>query len=147
MGDIERISSPHVWFWQLMTIYMSNACIELLLKGLYIGNAWRPCVGFKVVRRWSSEDQGVIQDVIRRMVLGDLSLWLACLEEEEDWVSIHVYLQDIIVTKNEEMIQGLLHGLAPKGRFLIAHEKTKSRYGHHQGRMDVWRCAQEEALP
>ena len=49
--------------------------------------------------------------------------------------------------RTKKWFKALLHELAPKGRSLIAHEKTKSRYGHHQGRMDVWRCAQEEALP
>ena len=75
------------------------------LKGLSIGIAWRPFVGFKVIRRRICIDQSVIQGLIQRLVMWELSLLQTCLEEE-DCVNIHVYLQDIILMKRVEKIQG-----------------------------------------
>jgi hypothetical protein len=40
-----------------------------------------PFIGFKVVRRRLCVDQGVIQEVIQRLVLRELSLYQVCLEE------------------------------------------------------------------
>ena len=50
-------------------------------------------------------DQGVIQGIIQRLVMWELSLLQACLEEEVS-VIIHVYLQDIIQMKRVGKIQG-----------------------------------------
>ena len=44
----------------------------------------------------------VIQGVIRRMIMRELSLWQVCLEDK-DGVSSNVHLQDINIIKNEEM--------------------------------------------
>jgi hypothetical protein len=40
-----------------------------------------PYVGFKVVRRRLCNDHGVIQEVIQRLVIRELSLYRVCLEE------------------------------------------------------------------
>jgi hypothetical protein len=81
-----------------------------------------PYVGFKVVRRskWRTlnDDQCVIQGNIRRMVICELSLLQLCLEEY-NWVDICVYLQDIIIMKEEEMIQGWSSQSAKMGFKLI----------------------------
>ena len=53
------------WWQSLWT----NGCLELYLKGLSIGIAWRPFVGFKVIRRRICVDQGAIQGFIQRLVM------------------------------------------------------------------------------
>ena len=43
-----------------------------------------------------------MQGVIQILVKYELSLWIVCLEDQDE-VSYNVYLQDIIMMKNEEM--------------------------------------------
>ena len=76
--------------------YGLMVCLELHLKGLSIGFAWRSFIGFKAISRRLCVDQGGIQGFIQRLVMWELSLLQACLEEE-DCVNLHVYLQDIIL--------------------------------------------------
>jgi hypothetical protein len=74
----------------------------------YIINAWRSYVDYKVERirrKWKRliDDQCVIQEVIQRVVLRELSLSQLCLEKE-DWMNIRIYPQYIIIIKKIEMI-------------------------------------------
>jgi hypothetical protein len=55
----------------------------------------------------SSDDQGVIQWVIQRMIIWDFSLLETCLKKYGG-VRIHGNLQDIIILKKKELIQGLV---------------------------------------
>ena len=55
--------------------------------------------------RRSSDDKGAIHVNIQRLVMRELSILQVCLEEEY-CVNIHLYLQDIIIMKREEKIQG-----------------------------------------
>ena len=50
------------------------------------------------------DDQGATREVIRRLVMRELSILQVCLEEE-DRVDIHVNLQDIIIVNRKEKIQ------------------------------------------
>ena len=53
----------------------------------------------------SRDDKDFIQNNIRRMVMRVLSLLQVCLDEEYR-VSVHDYLQEIIIMKIEKKIQG-----------------------------------------
>ena len=53
-----------------------------------------------------SDGQSGVQGVIRRIVMWELSLWRSVSWRNEDCVSIHAYLQDIIIMNLEEKIQG-----------------------------------------
>jgi hypothetical protein len=93
--------------------YICRTCPQTMLE---------PYVGFKVVRRskWRtlSDDQCVIQGNIRRMVIWEFSLLQLCIEEY-NWVDICVYLQYIIIMKEEGMIQGWSSQSAKMGFELI----------------------------
>ena len=102
MGEIERTcGAPMFGFGNWWQSLWTNGCLELYLKDLSIGISWSPCVGFKEFMSLPRCYEGIIQ----RLVMWELSLLQACLEEE-DCVIIHVYLQDIIQMKRVGKIQG-----------------------------------------
>jgi hypothetical protein len=63
-----------------------------------VNNSLYVSIDYDIACIRSSDDQSDVQGVIRKTVMRDLSLWRACLEEE-GYVSIHIYLQDIILMK------------------------------------------------
>jgi hypothetical protein len=65
---------------------ITNVCIELYLKGFSIGIAWR-----------STDEQGVIQGVVQRLV--NIELILEQVYSEKDSDRIHIYIQDMIIMK------------------------------------------------
>ena len=76
------------------------------MKGLSIDNEVMTKVIFKVLsEEWSCES----------------CILEACLEEE-DCVNIHVYPQDIIILKKEDLSQGISSGVRTK-EYFIAHER------------------------
>jgi len=101
MGEIVRAHLSMCGFGNWWQSLWTNGCLELYSKDLSVGTSWSPSVGFKEFIWWPRWYSRFIQ----RLVMWELSLLQACLEEE-DCVSIHVYLQDIIFMKREDKIQG-----------------------------------------
>ena len=68
------------------------------------------CISRYCDRAWRrlSDGQSGVQGVIQRMVMWELSLWRSVSWRNEDCVSIHAYLQEIIIMKSRRKYTRLI---------------------------------------